>query len=205
MKLYYSSASPYARKVLLALRHLGLIDRVEIVAATLSPVADDPKVSASNPLGKIPTLVLADGSALYDSRVIVEYLESLSDREPLLPSATNPERWTALRLQALADGLLDAALLVRYETFLRPESLRWDDWTAGQQTKMERALDQMESEAVEIDQGAPLAAICVASALGYLDFRFAAFDWRTGRRALAAFFEQYSQRQDMIETDPARG
>lgn len=200
MKLFYSSASPYARKVLLAAHQLGLIDRIEVVPATLSPVADDPRVSDRNPLGKIPTLLLDDGAALYDSRVIVEYLEDLAG-QALAPPA--PARWDALRRQALADGLLDAALLARYEDFLRPEEFRWPAWTAGQMTKIDRALDQMEAEAARLED-APLSAIAAASALGYLDFRFADHDWRGTRPALSAFFARYATRPDMIATDPAR-
>jgi glutathione S-transferase len=123
MKLFYSPTSPYARKVLLAAHQLGLIDRIELIGSALSPIACDPQVAERNPLGKIPALVTDDGQALYDSRVIVEYLESLSEGT-LLPAAPDPARWTALRHQALADGLQDAALLARYETFLRPEPLR---------------------------------------------------------------------------------
>jgi glutathione S-transferase len=203
MKLFYSPASPYARKVLLAAHQLGLIDRIEVIGATLSPIACDPQVAERNPLGKIPALVTDDGQALYDSRVIVEYLESLGGGT-LLPVAPDPARWTALRHQALADGLQDAALLARYETFLRPEPLRWGDWVDGQMLKIDRALDVLEAEVGEIEAGAPLGQIAVAGALGYLDFRFAHHDWRAGRPALSAFYARYAARPDMVATDPSR-
>jgi glutathione S-transferase len=203
MKLFYSPTSPYARKVLLAAHQLGLIDRIELIGSALSPIVGDPQVAERNPLGKIPALVTDDGEALYDSRVIVEYLESLGEGA-LAPAASDPARWTALRHQALADGVQDAALLARYETFLRPEPLRWDDWVAGQMLKIDRALDVLEAEAAALEAGAPLGQIAAASALGYLDFRFAHHDWRAGRPALAAFYARYAARPDMVATDPSR-
>jgi glutathione S-transferase len=153
------------------------------------------------PLAKIPPLALDDGTALFDSRVILEYLDQLADGR-LLPPPGDPERWRALRIQATADGLLDAALLMRYEVALRPGELLWRDWVDGQGRKIRRALAALELEAADLDAGAPLGAIAVASALGYLDFRFADLDWRAAAPGLAAFFAAYSARPEMAWTDP---
>ena len=120
MKIYYAAASPFVRKCLVVAAELGLRDKIELVSAAAHPVNRDKSVVAHNPLGKIPTLLVDDGSALYDSRVICEYLNSLGDGH-LLPRE-GKERWDMLVEQSLADGVCDAAVLTRYETFARPEA-----------------------------------------------------------------------------------
>ncbi len=119
MKLYYSATSPYVRKCLVSAHELGLRERIELLPAAPHPVNRDRALIVCNPLGKVPTLVTDDGTVLYDSHVICEYLNALGDGR-LLPEAS--ARWPVYRDQALADGLLDAAVLVRYETFARPEA-----------------------------------------------------------------------------------
>ena len=130
MKLYYAQKSPFVRKVLVVANEVGISDRLEKVdCSTTTPV--DPDASNANPLKKIPALELDDGTILFDSAVVCEYLDTEFGDGNLFPRELS-ERWTALRRQALADGLLDAAILLRYETTLRPEKLCWDDWAAGQ-------------------------------------------------------------------------
>ncbi len=206
MKLYFSQTSPYARKVRLAAAHLGLADAIDLVAVTTTPIAEDSSVAAANPLGKIPALVLADGTVVFDSRVIVEYLDALAAKDGagggLLPPASDPERWQTLRLQAIADGLLDAALLSRYEVALRPGEFLWRDWLAGQGRKIDRALSALEADVARLQTGAALNAIAAACALGYLDFRFPELAWRKSRPKLAAFYDAYAQRPEMALTDP---
>ncbi|WP_305806830.1 glutathione S-transferase N-terminal domain-containing protein, partial [Stenotrophomonas sp. YIM B06876] len=142
-----SALSPFARKIRMLALEVGLADRLEEVHVTVTPQTVNPQVGALNPLGKIPVLVRDDGEPLYDSPVIAEYLDSLHCGSPLIP-VRGESRWRALRHQALADGLMDAAVLLRYETALRPQALRWDDWANGQQAKIEAALDEL---AVEVD------------------------------------------------------
>lgn len=197
MKLFSSGASPYARKVAVAAHETGLIDRIEIVGVTVTPVSVNPEVAAANPLTKVPTLVLDDGTALYDSRVIVEYLDHLSGGR-LVPAGD--DRWRVLRDQATADGLMDAALLARYERALRPEPLRWAEWDAGQVGKVERALDVLEAEFRPAQDAPQIGDIAVACALSYLDLRFAELGWRTGRPKLAAFAEAFAARPSMTAT-----
>lgn len=204
MKLFYSQTSPYARKVRLAAEHLGLTDRIELVAATTTPIAEDAALAAAAPLGKIPALVLDDGQVLFDSRVIVEYLDSLAGGR-LLPPASDSARWRTLRLQATADGLLDAAILMRYEVALRPGELLWRDWLDGQTRKVTRALASLEADAAGLATGPALDAIAAACALGYLDFRFTDMAWRTRAPALATFFADFSQKPEMAWTDPKAG
>ncbi|MEP7456276.1 glutathione S-transferase N-terminal domain-containing protein [Phyllobacterium sp. SB3] len=115
MQLFYSPTSPYARKVLVVAIETGLVSRIELVEAKPQPVQRDQNVVRKNPLGKVPTLVTDDGTAIFDSRVICEFLNDQSDAVQLFPPAGQP-RWDALSRQSLADGFLDAALLVRYET-----------------------------------------------------------------------------------------
>jgi glutathione S-transferase len=201
MKLYYSQTSPYARKVRLAAAHLGLTDAIALVAATTTPIAEDPAVAAANPLGKIPALALDDGTVLFDSRVIVEYLDAKAGGG-LLPPVSDPERWQTLRIQAIADGLLDAALLSRYEVALRPGELLWRDWLAGQGRKIDRALAALEADVKRLETGAALNAIAAACALGYLDFRFPDRGWRKAAPKLGAFYDAYAQRPEMALTDP---
>ena len=199
MKLLFSPASPYARKVRICAQELGIALEEVVVGANPS-VAADPVLAAANPLAKIPTLVLDDGRAIYDSRVIVDYLDSLTDKA-LAPRAGDA-RWAALVEQAAADGILDAALLSRYEVFMRPEALRWPEWLAGQSGKIERALDLFDGS-VRDAANPGLGDICVACALGYLDLRFPNNGWRATHPRLEAFFLEISERPSVKTTVPA--
>jgi glutathione S-transferase len=184
MTLRYSAASPYARKIRIAAELLGLGGSIEIVAASTTDPGDT--LRQQNPLGKIPTLILEDGSALYDSRVIADYLDHLGGGK-LIP-AEPARRFEALRLQALGDGINDAALLIRYETATRRAELRDQDAIDLQQGKIDRALASLDSAppsgAVTIGQ------IAVACALGYLDLRFEGA-WRAKYPKLVAWLAAF--------------
>jgi glutathione S-transferase len=199
MKLLYAPASPYARKVLVLAHETGLIDRIAVAVAGASPTGPAPEVAAHNPLGKIPALILDDGTALYDSRVICEYLDTLSTGPRLFPEGA--ARWDALTRQALADGLLDAALLTRYERVLRPEAQRWDAWETGQVGKIQSALDRFET-LVAAPSALDIGTVATGCALGYLDLRFPDLAWREGRPALAAWFSDFARRPSMAATVP---
>jgi glutathione S-transferase len=202
MKLYSNPASPYGRKVKVCAHETGLIERLTIHTVQTSAVGPDLALVADNPLGKIPCLVLGEGGSLYDSRVICEYLDTLHQGARLYPTG-GAERWDALRLQALADGILDAALLARYETFLRPEELRWSAWIDGQLDKVRRALDRLEAvHAPAFGGRMDIGIITTACALGYLDFRFAALEWGQTRPALADWYETFAARPSMRATVP---
>jgi glutathione S-transferase len=200
MRLHYSYASPYVRKVMVVAIETGQESDVDLTPRKVSPVAPLGEVNRDNPLGKVPCLVTDDGQALFDSRVICEYLDSRHDRPKLFPAG--PARWPALRRQAQADGMLDAGILARYETVLRPEERRWPDWIAGQKAKIARALDALEGEAEGFGDAVDIGTIAVGCALGWLDFRYAADDWRAGRPALAAWFERFAKRPSMAATVP---
>lgn len=201
MKLYVSPASPFGRKASITIAELGLGARVVQEPASVTPISRNDEVARANPLVKIPTLVLDDGTSLYDSPVICEYLDHLSGAPRLFPAA-GPARWSALRRQALADGLMDAAVLLRYEQALRPEESRWPEWMAGQTGKMTGALDAMEAETPAFGAAFDIGHIACACALGYLDLRYAHLHWRDGRPALAAWFAVVSERPSMVATMP---
>lgn len=204
MKLFFSPTSPYVRKVVVLASELGLDGRIERVAVKTSPTSPDPALGGANPLRKIPTLVTDEGEALYDSPVICEYLDTLHSGPRAFPPA-GPARWRALRLQALADGLLDAAVLVRYEVALRPEERRWAEWLQGQLAKVDAALDALEAEAATFAERVDIGTISAACALGYLDFRFAAHGWRSGRPRLAAWYERFAARPSLVASRPVDG
>jgi glutathione S-transferase len=201
MQLHYSYASPYVRKVMAVAIETGQQDALELTPRKLSPVVEEREVSRDNPLGKVPCLVTDDGQALFDSRVICEYLDSRHAGPKLFPAA-GPARWTGLRRQAQADGILDAGILARYETMLRPEERRWPDWVTGQKAKIARALDALEGEAASFGATVDIGTIAVGCALGWLDFRYAADAWRSGRPGLASWFERFASRPSMAATVP---
>jgi len=200
LKIFHSPASPFVRKCLVAADELGLADRIERLPAAANPINRDQTVVASNPLGKVPTLITDDGAVLYDSRVICEYLNDLADGE-LLPRRGGA-RWRTLVEQSLADGISDAAVLARYETAMRPEALRWDAWTAGQLEKIASGLAALEARAVDLGDRVDLGTIAFGCALGYLDFRFASLAWRDGHPNAAAWFEWFGGRDSMVATRP---
>jgi glutathione S-transferase len=200
MKLFYSDTSPFVRKCLVSAHELGLRERLELLAAAAHPVNRDRAVVAHNPLGKIPTLLTDDGTVLYDSRVICEYLNALGDGH-LIPEA-GPRRWSALVDQALADGIMDAAVLTRYENAARPEALRWADWITGQLDKVGCGLAEIEHRGGPAADRVDLGTIAIGCALGYLDFRFASLGWREKFPKTALWFEVFAKRESMLATRP---
>lgn len=199
MRLYYTPTSPFVRKVLVAAHELGLADRVETIVLRPSPLAVDATLSALNPLNKIPVLVLDDGTPLYDSRVICEYLDSLAQGRSLVPPA---ERWRVLRLQALADGIVDAGIQVFYERLHRPEDRQWAPWCDGQAAKVRQGLDALERESASFGAEVDLAQISAGVALGWLELRDVIGDLRAGRPTLFGWYEAFRARPSMRATEP---
>jgi glutathione S-transferase len=199
MRLRFSPASPFTRKVTVTALELDLDGRIHRIAT--SPWDPESDLDRDNPLCKVPALTIDDGTVLFDSPVICEYLDSLHQGHKLFP-APGPARWAALRLQALADGMLDAAVLRLVEKVRRPAELRWPEWDARQKQAIDRALDLLERERGGIDGGVTIAEIAIGCALGYLDFRFAAEDWRAGRPKTAAWYEEFAERPSMRATVP---
>jgi glutathione S-transferase len=199
MKLYLSVASPYARKVRAFLIETDLAERVEM--RHTNPWDSGPELLRGNPLSKVPTLVTDAGGTLFDSPLICEYLDSLHGGAKLIPAA-GPARWQALRLQSLADGILDAAV-ARIVESRRPEALRSADWDARQAAAVTRALAVLEAEAEALEAPLTVGQLSVGCALGYLDFRFPHEPWRDSRPKLAAWYASFSKRPSMQTTWPA--
>ena len=195
MRLHSTITSPYARKVWVVAHETGLISRIERIPT--NPHADE-YLRDDNPLCRVPTLVLADGSSLFDSPVICEYLDSLHNGPKLFPPS-GPERWSALRLQALGDGMLDASLSRRME-MIRPANEQSAAWAARQITGVNAACAWLEAR-VEI-LGAPITIghIAIGCALGYLDLRFSSDPWRDRYPRLADWVHVFEQRPSMVAT-----
>jgi len=202
VKLRVNKASPFARKVRILTRETGLAGRVEEIETTVSPVAPNEDLARENPLVKIPALVTDNGEMFYDSAVICEYLDTLHSGRKLFPAA-GPQRFAALRRQALTDGILDAAVLSRYETAVRPEALRWKDWIEGQRRKVFGGLAVLEAEAATWSSDFDIGHIGAACALGYLDFRFPDWEWRSGHPRLAAWYQGVCRRPSVSATAPS--
>lgn len=202
MTLFHNPASPFVRKVRVLLIETGQQDRVALQACMPTPIAPDAQVVQGNPVGKIPALRLADGSALHDSRVILDYLDHQHVGDPLIPR-DGSARWRRLTLASIADGIMDAAVLVRYETAMRPAEKHWDQWLDEQRNKIRRSVAELEAEATaELASHFDIAAISVACALGYLDFRHPDLQWRDANPQLAAWYAEVSQRPSMQLTQP---
>lgn len=201
MKLYINKASPFARKARILAREAGIADRIEEIDTVVSPVSMNEALARENPLIKIPALVTDSGETFYDSPVICEYLDTLHQKPKFFPEP-GPRRFAALRWQALTDGMMDAAVLSRYEMAVRPEALRWKDWIEGQKRKVFGGLHVLEPEVSSWGDEFGIAQIGAACALGYLDFRFADWGWRSGHPKLAAWFERVSRRKSVAATVP---
>ncbi len=190
LTLRTSLPSPFGRKVRIAIEVAGLADRVAIVPAdTGNP---DDSLRQQNPLGKVPTLLTEEGEAIFDSPVIVEYLNDIAQHPGLVPQG--PARIAALRQQALADGMLDASILQVYEARYRPPEHHVQSWLDYQKEKVTRALAFAERHYATPGTGRPhIGEITLACALGYLDFRFQGA-WRTGQPRLAAWLDDFAAR-----------
>jgi glutathione S-transferase len=203
MELLYTPFSPFARKVRVVAHEKRLSEQIELVLTEVgthvplcTPVHD--QLAAVTPLLKVPVLI--DGAErLYDSRVICEYLDGLSDGPRMFPEP-GPRRWRALRRQATADGIMDAAILCRFEQ-ARPVERTWDEWLSAQTRRILLALDTLDRAPPTADEF-DIGAVSVACALGYLDFRFGYLGWRAGRISLARWFDALRSRASMQETNP---
>jgi glutathione S-transferase len=199
MKLHWSPRSPFVRKVMIVAHERGLVDRLECVrtvAATTTPHAE---LMRDNPLSKIPTLVLDNGTALYDSPVICEYLDALDGKPQLFPRDREP-RMIALRRQALGDGFLDLLVLARNERLRQVPS---DVHLKSTAVRSAAVLDSLEREAQALMTSTfDIGHIAIGCALSYLDFRFAEEDWRQSHPALARWHAGFSARPSVEATLP---
>jgi len=199
MKIYGDFLSPFVRIAFVTAHELGLSDRIAHVKELVSPTQANPKLTALSPIGKVPVLETDHGHAVYDSRVIVEYLCHIAGNSTLIPD-DGVKRFRVLTLQALAQGLGDAAVGYRYETAARPKGLQWEDWLARTRQRMEAACDDLEKNwqscLSEINAGTIAAGVVLA----YMDYRLPDVKWRAGRPALTAFQEKFAARDSMKAT-----
>lgn len=199
MLLYHSPVSPFVRVVLMALHEAGMRDRVTLVASANMPVDVTPATPSPNPLAKIPCLVTDTGLALYDSRVICRWIDAEA-QAGLYPA---DRLWAVLTLEALAQGMMEAAVLMVYEARFRPSEGQSAAWCDGQWAKVARALDTLEQERLgELALPVDMGQIALGAALGYLDLRHEPRAWRQGRPGLAEWFAGFSARPSMEQTRP---
>lgn len=199
MKLLISPASPYVRKVRVLIREAGREAEVEEQAVATTALATDAAIPPANPLGRIPVLLRSDGPPVFDSRVICRFLADRWDLN-LYPEA---RLWEVLTLEALAEGILDSALLMSYELRLRPAERQWADWLDAQWAKVARSLDHLEAGPEALDRPVDMGQLALACALGYLDLRHGARDWRQGRPRLSAWEAAVQTRPSLQATRPA--
>lgn len=198
MKLRYSPTSPYVRKCTVLALETGLHDRIERIPTNVADPASD--IKKDNPLGKVPTLILEDGTQIYDSPVICEYLDSLHGGMKIIPAA-GAARWTALRRQALADGVMDAGML-RLMEGRRPANEQSPGWIEKQKGVVARGLGALEKEIDDFGEAVDIGQITLAAALGWLNLRFAADDVLGSRPKMKAWYETFSKRPSMVATVP---
>ena len=197
MKLIMAEASPFARKIRVLLRETNQLKDVEEVSVATSPFQVNEQAKAANPTGRIPSLIRADGPALYDSRVITRYLDAKA-AAGMYPEA---RLWDVLTVEATGDSMMDSAVSISYELRLRPQEKVSSEWTDAQWTKVMGGCDALQSQWMDLLNGPlTMAHISIACALGYLDLRHDARNWRQGHDALAAWFADFSKRPSFRET-----
>jgi glutathione S-transferase len=201
MKLTYSPASPFARKVRIAAIELDLIDKIELTPVTVAPGTPNDEYSKIHPLKKLPVLILDDGDVMVDSYVIVEYLDELAGGGKLIP-ASGPLRWKVKRDHSLLQGMLDSMLLCRYENITRPEALRWKAWSDDHWNRAWLGMARFERSDVPSRKELDIAQITLVCVLGYADFRFADCGWRKAYPKLDAFHQRMLERPSIKVSVP---
>lgn len=200
MKLYHSPTSPYVRKVMVTLHLTGQLGEVELIPGSGTPLAPNDGTIGVNPLGKIPCLIAGDGAAVFDSRVICRYLDHRAGGD-LYPGGD--ALFPVLTAEALAEGIIDAALLTAYEWRLRPEEIRYQPWVDGQTAKVRRGLAALEQTGLVLTGPINAAKIAAGCALGYVDLRLADLGWRETCPKLAAWYAEFAAMPAMKATVPA--
>ncbi|MFT3758878.1 glutathione S-transferase family protein [Thauera sp.] len=202
MKLLFAPTSAFVRKVMVCAELTGQTADIELLDSAAHPVKRDARIAAHNPLAKVPTLLLDDGQALYDSHVICEYLAHRAGDTTLFPTA-GPTRWLTLTRHALGDGMLDAALLARYELTTRPPDKQWPIWREALLEKIWAGLASIERMADDLKVEQPsIGEIALGCALGYLDFRYPELDWRMRSPRAARWNEAFQALPAMQATRP---
>ena len=201
MKLYYSAASPFVRKVMTVARECGLDAKIEQEPVSVLPTQPNTALAKVNPLMKLPALIADDGTTLFESSLICQYLDSQHAGRKLVPDS-GPARWRTLKLEALADGVCDAGILMRYEMVVRTEQQRSTPWIDGQRTKIVNGLDAIERDPAPLAGELDLGQIALACAIGWMEFRNVAGDLRSGRPKLFQWYDAIVKRPSLAATAP---
>jgi len=201
MKLTFSPASPFARKVRISAIELGLIDKIEFVPATVVPGQANDEYLRINPLKKLPALILDNGDVIIDSYVIVEYLDELAGGGKLIP-ASGPNRWKVKSDHSLLQGMLDSMLLCRYEKMVRPQGLQWQAWSDDHWNRAWTGMARFDKQADVLSRPLDIAQIALTCVLGYADFRFADCGWRKAFPNLDSFHERMLNRPSVRVSVP---
>ena len=193
MKLTFSPASPFARKVRIAAIELGLVDKIEFVPATVVPGQANDEYKRINPLKKLPALIVDNGEVIVDSYVIVEYLDELAGGGKLIP-ASGPNRWRVKSDYSMLQGMLDSMLLCRYENVVRPQGLQWQAWSDDHWNRAWSGMGRFDKQTDVLARPLDIVQIALICVLGYADFRFADCGWRKAFPNLDAFHEKMLSR-----------
>lgn len=199
LRLHHGALSPFVRKVMICAHEKGMVDQLEIVPTKVGAGIVNQDLMVINPIGKIPTLVTGDGDALFDSLVIIDYLDQISPERLMIPSSGS-ERTAALRINAIADGLLVAGVLSKGEA-ARPAERQWPEWLEAQWAKVVACIAALD-EALPVDQPINIGHSATAAALGWLDVRAPDEGWRDRHPRLAAWFAEASERPSLDLTKP---
>jgi len=203
MKLLYAPQSPYARKVRAAAIELGLDGEMELEYVEAVPGRPNRGFrETANPLGKIPALITRTGETIFDSTVICEYLDQLAGGGTLFPHGR--DRWRVLSNHALAQGMCDAILLIRYETWLRPDTHRWPTWIDEQWDKIWSGLAWFDAHPDQLGSAVNISHLALGSLIGYMDFRFSETSWRQRFPVVASWFADLTQRPSFARTVPSQ-
>jgi len=199
MKLYGDLLSPFVRMSMVTAHEVGLGSRVAHIVENTNPAKVNERLAALSPIGKIPILETDHGHGVYDSRVIMEYLCHVAGNTALIPN-DGVKRFRVLTLQALGQGMADAAVAYRYEVAARPKGLQWEDWMTRALARIHAAQDDVETNWMDSLSEINVGSIAVGVTLAYIDFRMPDFGWRNGRPKLAAWHEGFCKRDSMIKT-----
>lgn len=200
MQLMYGALSPFVRKVMVSAHEKNLVESIDLVPTAVGAGKTNETLMALNPVGKIPALVLADGTPVHDSTVIIDHFDTLVPEPRLIPAA-GKARIRALRMNATADGLLVAGVLVRAE-LSRPETGRWAEWHDAQLAKVRACLQSLDREVQDAGATPTIGEVAAGIALGWVDFRMSDVAWRDTCPQLARWYAEFAQRPSMLATAP---
>lgn len=198
MQLFYSPTSPFVRKSIIVAKILGCYERILLLDSAAHPIQRDQNILKNNPLAQVPTLITNEGEALFDSKVICEYLNDLYHGTLF---GNDENKWNILKEHCVADGIMSTTVQLRIETQIRPTALVWEDLANGYLDKIKTSLHYFEQHDEALLRHLNIAQITLACALAYLDFRFPDVDWRKSSPKLTKWFTQFSQHSFMKETE----